>query len=336
MFRMDSQVPTVSVGMPVYNGERYLRAAVDSILNQTYRDLELVISDNGSTDATSAICQEYAARDPRVRYYRSDRNRGPAWNHNRVLELARGRYFKWAACDDVCAPQLIERCVGVLEEDPTVVLAFPRAQLIDTDGNLIGDTGINDLATDSHDVARRFRALICVNHKLHCVLEVFGVMRAEQARRTGMFPYVARGDSVFLVRLALLGRFVQVPQVLFFNRDHPRRSIQAQKNARQRGQTPLSRLIGGGPVPPPEWWDSSLKGKIVFPEWRLWREYFISPRLCGLGLQDRLACHAQLALFTFRHIPKLVRDVLLAGEFVALEIGSRAAVLDAGKPASSV
>jgi glycosyltransferase involved in cell wall biosynthesis len=325
----------VTVGMPIYNGERYMRAAIDSVLNQTWRDLELVISDNGSTDATPRIAQDYAARDPRVRYYRCDRNRGPAWNHNRVLELARGRYFKWAACDDVCAPELVEACVRELEADPSVVLAFPRAQLIDSEGKLLGDTGINDLATDSHDVARRFRSLISVNHKLHCVLEVFGVMRTESARRTGMFPYVARGDSIFLVRLALLGRFVQIPRVLFFNRDHPKRSIQAQQNGRQRGHTPLSRLIGGGPVPPAEWWDSSLKGKLVFPEWRLWWEYFVSPRMCCLRWPQRLACHAQWAWFTLEHIPKLVRDLLLAAEFVALGIGSRATVSGAGKAASS-
>ena len=97
---MSAGVPLVSVGLPVYNGERYLREAVDSVLGQTYVNLELVISDNASTDATEAICREYAARDPRVRYHRAERNRGAVWNFNRAFELARGEFFMWQAFDD--------------------------------------------------------------------------------------------------------------------------------------------------------------------------------------------------------------------------------------------
>ena len=102
-------VPRVSLGMPVYNAQRFLREVLDSILAQTFTDFELIISDNGSTDATESICREYAARDPRVLYYPNDRvNHGPAWNYNRTEALARGEYFKWAAADDLLAPTLLE------------------------------------------------------------------------------------------------------------------------------------------------------------------------------------------------------------------------------------
>src|SRR5579871_3942080 len=113
----------VSIGLPVHNGERYLREAIDSLLAQTYRDFELIISDNGSTDGTEAICRAYAAADPRIRYYREEQNRGCAWNWNRVFALARGEIFKWAAHDDVCAPRLVERCLEALDRCPEAVLS---------------------------------------------------------------------------------------------------------------------------------------------------------------------------------------------------------------------
>src|ERR1700737_2789384 len=93
-------VPRVSIGLPVYNGERYLRFAIDSLLEQDYINFELIISDNASTDATQAICQEFADKDPRVRYYRNQTNLGASGNYDRVFELARGDLFKWAAHDD--------------------------------------------------------------------------------------------------------------------------------------------------------------------------------------------------------------------------------------------
>src|SRR5579863_9411434 len=117
---MNQESPRLSVGMPVYNGERFVAQAIESILSQTFRDFELIISDNGSTDATETICREQAARDPRVRYYRSDRNRGAAWNHNRVVELARGEYFRWQCHDDYCDRILLEKCLAVIDKDPSV------------------------------------------------------------------------------------------------------------------------------------------------------------------------------------------------------------------------
>lgn len=97
--------PHVSIGMPVYNGGRYVKAALEAVLAQTFRDFELIISDNASTDATEAICREYAARDPRIHYSRNGENLGAARNSNRTVELATGQYFKWAHHDDLCAPE---------------------------------------------------------------------------------------------------------------------------------------------------------------------------------------------------------------------------------------
>ncbi len=129
--------PKVSLGMPVYNAQRFLREVIDSILAQTFTDFELIISDNGSTDDTEAICKEYVSRDSRVQYHPNDRtNHGPGWNYNRTEALAQGEYFRWAAADDVLAPTLLEKCVAALDADQSAVMAWPKTQIIDDQGRV--------------------------------------------------------------------------------------------------------------------------------------------------------------------------------------------------------
>src|SRR5512140_1730619 len=185
MHREDSAVPRVSLGMPVYNGERYLRGTLDSLLKQTYKDFELIISDNGSTDATQQICREYASRDPRIRYRREEVNRGAGWNYNRLVDLARGIYFKWAAHDDLCAPTYLERCVAVLDSDPSVVIAYPDDQDIDEEGNTInrkrGTRLPNAQRAQFSSPSQRFRYLVLLDYDCE---QVFGLIRIEILRRT--------------------------------------------------------------------------------------------------------------------------------------------------------
>src|SRR5437879_5289624 len=126
MTRADASPPRVTIGMPVYNGEARLATALDSLLAQDYRDFELIISDNASTDATGSICHDYARADGRIRYYRHPQNMGAAHNFQRVLQLARGQYFMWAAYDDLWDPDFLTRCLAVLETDPSAVLAYPQ------------------------------------------------------------------------------------------------------------------------------------------------------------------------------------------------------------------
>lgn len=113
--------PKVSVGMPVYNGESFIRETLDSLLVQTYKDFELIISDNASTDLTEAICQEYAAKDSRIRYVRQAKNHGGSNNFQFVLDEAKGKYFMWSACDDIRSPDFLEENIRFLETHPEYV-----------------------------------------------------------------------------------------------------------------------------------------------------------------------------------------------------------------------
>jgi hypothetical protein len=117
--------PVVSVGLPVFNGAAHLREALDCLLHQTFSDVEIIISDNASTDATAEICQEYVAADSRVRYFRQEHNMGAFSNFDFVLTRATGQYFMWAACDDWWAPSCIEQLLKLHQDGgPDVVLSF--------------------------------------------------------------------------------------------------------------------------------------------------------------------------------------------------------------------
>jgi len=121
---MSSSRPAVSIGMPVFNGEKYIRDALDSLLAQTFKNFELIISDNASTDRTEQICREYTARDARIRYVRQPENIGACGNFHFVLNEAVGEYFMWAACDDYWKPDFITHALTAMN-DESIGFAFP-------------------------------------------------------------------------------------------------------------------------------------------------------------------------------------------------------------------
>lgn len=307
------QPPRVSIGVPVYNGARYLARTLDSLLVQTFSDFELIITDNGSTDGTEAICREYARRDMRIRYHRAATNQGVVRNFNWCFELSRAAYFKWNAADDCCAPTFLEKCVAVLDADPEVVLAFTRSTIIDEEDR---PKRINDYDADADDPrpAVRFSHLINIDYRQHAAQEIYGVIRREALARTPLYEPVVRTDSILLARLALMGRFRFVEEPLFLNREHEQRSVRLVPGEQARVRSRLSRWVGVGPIPPPEFWDSSVKDRIVFPEWRILREFIRSPQFADLTFSQRLICWQKVAAFGVRNTPKLLRDLLIAME----------------------
>ena len=207
--------PAVSIGMPLYNAERFLPQTLNSILGQSFRDFELVISDNASTDATSTICQEYAARDDRIRYVRAPRNLGAARNFNRVFDLSVGKYFKWAAADDVCHPEFLNRCVRVLDSDPEVVIAYPRTEVIDEFGKMVA-MDRDELQLDSTDVQARFADLL--SPMRYTNYPFYGLMVRAALQRTRLMVQYLAADRCLLAELSLYGRFREIDEVLFYRR----------------------------------------------------------------------------------------------------------------------
>jgi len=118
---MQRVIPKISIGLPVYNGERYLENAINRMLEQDYQDFELIISDNASTDKTQEICLEFCQKDSRIRYFRNEKNIGLSRNHNRTFEMARGEYFKWISHDDDYPKSMLKRFIETFQEQPKSV-----------------------------------------------------------------------------------------------------------------------------------------------------------------------------------------------------------------------
>jgi glycosyltransferase involved in cell wall biosynthesis len=206
--------PLVSIGLPVYNGERFLVQALDSLLGQTLADLELIISDNASTDRTAEICKDYAARDARIRYIRQESNRGAIWNFNFVAQQARGQYFKWAVANDFYDLRLLEKCVGVLRSDPGAVLCLGRTCNVDEDTGERTPCRDDFGATDARP-SDRF-SVVARSLKLNNPCQ--GVVRLDVLRRTPLVRRYFGGDAVLTQELALYGQFVLLPEILLYRR----------------------------------------------------------------------------------------------------------------------
>lgn len=209
--------PRATVGMPVYNGEKYLAAALESVRGQDEADIEIVISDNASTDTTEEICRAAAAEDPRIRYHRQDVNRGGAWNFNHLVELAGTPYFTWAAADDIRRPEFIRRCLEVFAaSDPSTVLVYPRTRIIDAEGRITEDLNDADLGCDEPTPHERMAHFL----KAQAAHIFYGLHRTEVLRSTRGIRPVVGNDMVLLAELACRGPFALVPEQLFWQRRH--------------------------------------------------------------------------------------------------------------------
>jgi glycosyltransferase involved in cell wall biosynthesis len=207
--------PRVSIGMPVYNAQRYLREAIESLLGQTMGDFELILSDNASTDSTAEICQAFVCRDSRVRYFRNETNLGVVANFNLAFTRSRGRYFKWAAYDDLHGAAYLERCAEVLDREPEVAICHSLTRSIDALGRDQGEFPAT-YRLDAAHAPERFRRMIWTD----AFPPIWGLMRSELIRRTRLHEPYMGSDRNFMAEMVLLGRVAYVPEDLFFLREH--------------------------------------------------------------------------------------------------------------------
>lgn len=210
-------IPLVSIGMTVYNAERFVAETLDSLLAQDYPNFELVISDNASTDGSSEICQSYADRDPRIRYYRNAENIGSVRNWNQALELARGEYFMWASDHDLWDPTYISKCVRVLDEDSDVVIAYSRYRIVDADRSLMQESPNRLDSRGIPDLVARYK-YIAWNLK-ECTM-IHGVIRTAPLRELGGFPNIYSMDDPLIMVLATYGAFAQLDEVMYSRREN--------------------------------------------------------------------------------------------------------------------
>lgn len=227
--------PRVSLAMPVYNGERFISVALESLLNQTFTDFELIITDNASTDGTEASCRDFAQRDGRINYIRNKSNLGAAANFNLGYRRSQGTYFKWCAHDDFLSHDYLEQCVKVLDATPNAVVAYGRLKGVDSTGAPTGYTERHIPDLDVGSPPLRFRKLLAA-HGLDAAM--FGLFRGQVLAETSLHAPYYGSDCALLAELALLGGFRFVPGITLYSREHPTRSVNLHRLQRQAWQNP--------------------------------------------------------------------------------------------------
>lgn len=283
----------MSIGLPVHNGERFLAEALESLLSQSFSDFELIISDNASTDATESICREYAAKDPRIRYVRNRKNLGAAENYNLVVQASSGRYFKWAAHDDLCHADFLARCVEILDKDDTVVVCYSRTMIIDENGGELWEYA-DEIDLTGPTARGRFRKWL-LEAPGECNA-VFGLIRTAALKKTGLIGKFKASDMILLGELALRGKLMRLPDILFYRRDHPGTSVRAHHGDGAREA----------------WFDPAHRRRIPMPWTRWFREYMKAVARAPIDASDKMYCRGSVLRWTARSRNKFKNEIISA------------------------
>lgn len=289
---MENKVsPKVSIGMPVYNGAEFLSSSIESILNQTFSDFELIISDNASTDATEEICRNFARHDNRIRYFRNEENIGASDNYNAVYFHASTPYFKWTSCSDLCHPQFIEKCVDVLDEYPDVVLCYPEikmfnetiedAELFEDDLHLMMDSACERYA--------EFNSRATLNNVMN------GVLRTSSLRNTAMIKPFFSSDTALMAELVMRGKFYQVKDTYYYRRmdEKTATALKDDKDVLKHYFPDMNKLM-------------------LFQNWKLYYEHFSAIRRAPVSGKEKQCIRRVFYRMLRWHRKQLLDDVGLA------------------------
>jgi glycosyltransferase involved in cell wall biosynthesis len=272
---MKTETPLVSIGLPVYNGERFVAEAIQCVLDQTFSDWELIICDNSSTDRTLAICRRLAQQDSRIHVHQNARNMGVCFNYSEVFRLSRGHYFKWIAHDDLFAPRFIESCIQELEKDERAVLAFPKMCHVDAEGRVLRRqvSDLSVLGPTAESRAKRFMAL--ATQGTDFLWLAYGLIRRDVLQQSGSMGLYAGSDHVLLFRIALRGCIKQVEEEMFFRREH------SEASTCKRGSTVRERAIFAY---------ADDNRRLVLPWCRILKEHLSTVLNTPISFWSRLGC----------------------------------------------
>jgi glycosyltransferase involved in cell wall biosynthesis len=242
--RAVSAEPLVTIALPVLNGGNTLGDVARCVLNQDYENIEFLITDNASTDATEEIGRELAHTDKRVRYHRQPRNIGLINNFEWTKAHCRGRYLRWIGDNDEILPTYVSRCLELFGEDPRLLLVTTQLQYIDDHGEAASARYEDRSAMRSDDAVVRLQEVLRLLTSSHLLLDpLYGMARVD-AIKTTVHDQMLRGDEVYATKLALKGPWGHVSEIL---------------GSRRRGTPAVSRLVALLDVP---WWQSRVRGII--------------------------------------------------------------------------
>ena len=210
-------MPAITVGLPVFNGQDLIQVAVNSMLGQSFTDFELVICDNASSDETENICRELADLDNRVKYFRNESNIGAAANFRRVVNLASGKYFKWLGVDDFCDSSYLERTKEILDTRLDVSNCCSKVFIVDEKGQKLRKYD-DAQHLDDDAPSKRFIQFLAQDSWVN---SVYGLMRTQTLKNTSIMGTFPGSDIVVMAEMSLHGKFIELPDYLFYRRIHP-------------------------------------------------------------------------------------------------------------------
>lgn len=233
MSQKNEDIPKVSIGLPVYNSEKFMRKKLNSLLEQTFTDFEIIISDNGSTDSTSKICEEFVEKDQRIKYFHQEKNFGASWNFNFVLEKAYGKYFLWTAVDDIILPEFIEENIEILESDNKIVCSTSQVKPYGEKTDYLTNSDVVKFTEKfKKDIIRRFTPLqnystdgsygkkIRYYLKLRGHQQVFyGIYRTNQLREFFVYDIITGFDWITMLNALKFGDYHVSEKVLTYRYD---------------------------------------------------------------------------------------------------------------------
>jgi glycosyltransferase involved in cell wall biosynthesis len=310
--------PLVTIGVPVYNGERYLRRALDSLISQDYGNIEIAISDNASTDGTPIILKEYTSRHGNIRVYTQSRNLGVHENFKSVLGVAQGKYFMWAGVDDLWLPEFVSSLVQELENKPDVGVAMCAVDRVQEDGSAF-DT-VSFLNKTDPNKKSRIGMAIGLTSKLKYNLFMYGLFRTDLLREVVRFwPKIKSSDRLLLVQIALAAKFSYINKVLHVRTFHVKpyherypldelgsnRMKAARKRVDSRWIIGLSNSVPRSRIVP-------LKQKVLLPVLIVTYVYFHSPvrwrKVRKEGLRLLQACYRIVCPQTIQGCVRRIRS----------------------------
>ncbi len=213
MPEVDAHAPRVIAGLPVYNGETYLERALDSLLGQDYPELEIIISDNASTDGTEAIGRAYATAHPSIRYVRQSANLGAGGNFDYLRQVADSEYFFWAGAHDLWDPRFVSELVDVLERKPDLIGAYPAGRFLEEDGALAERMG-QPYSYDHPSAAWRYIKVVARKQ----LYAIYGVFRREVLQSIDFWQGCIGPDILQVNQLVLKGPVAAINEELFYMR----------------------------------------------------------------------------------------------------------------------